>query len=73
MLEAIRVNRACAFCEKREWRVEYLIEGPSAYICYECVLTSAGVLEQRRSATPAGESTGRVLQASSHSERRYAY
>ncbi len=73
MLEAIRVNRACAFCERREWQVQYLIEGPSAYICNECVATSTDLLEQRRSATEDGENAERVIQGFARPERRYAY
>jgi hypothetical protein len=73
MLEAIRVNRACAFCEKREWQVQYLIEGPSAYICNECVATSTGLLERRRSATEGSENGERVIQGFARHQRRYAY
>jgi len=50
MLEAIRVNRTCAFCEKPKLQVQYLIEGPFAYICNECVATSTSLLEQRAGA-----------------------
>ncbi len=73
MLEAIQVNRACAFCEKRESQVEYLIEGPSAYICNECVATSVGLLEQRRAPTDGGENGKRVIQGFARTGRRYAY
>jgi ATP-dependent protease Clp ATPase subunit len=64
MLEAIRVNRTCAFCEKPELQVQYLIEGPLAYICNECVATSTGLLEQRRGPAEGGENGTRVIQAS---------
>src|SRR5262245_12574037 len=73
MLEAIRVNRSCAFCDKREWQVEYLIEGPSVYICDECVVWSHGLLVRRRSATEGGENSSRVIQGLARHERRYAY
>jgi hypothetical protein len=73
MLEAIRVNRACGFCEKREWQVEYLIEGPSAYICNECVVTSTGLLEQKRHADANGGNEERVVRGFARAERRYAY
>jgi ATPase family associated with various cellular activities (AAA)/ClpX C4-type zinc finger len=73
MLEAIRVNRACAFCDKREWQVQYLIEGPTAYICNECVVTSTGLLEQRRSAIERGENGDGVIQGFARQQRRYAY
>jgi hypothetical protein len=73
MLEAIRVNRTCAFCEKPEVQVEYLIEGPFAYICNECVATSTGLLEQRRSPTESGENAKGVIQGFAPPGRRYAY
>jgi len=73
MLEAIRVNRTCAFCEKPELQVEYLIEGPFAYICNECVTTSSGLLEQRRGAAGSRENAERVIGNFAAPGRRYAY
>jgi len=73
MLEAVQVNRACAFCGKREWQVEFLVQGPSAYICNECIAASAGLLEGRRSQHRAAESDGKVIPAPTRDPNRYAY
>jgi len=70
MLEAIRVNRTCAFCEKPELQVQYLIEGPFAYICNECVATSTRLLEQRRGPAQGGENGKRVIQGFAPRGRR---
>jgi hypothetical protein len=73
MLEAIRVNRTCAFCEKPELQVQYLIEGPFAYICNEWVATSTSLLEQRGGPTQGAENGKRVIQGFAPAGRRYAY
>src|SRR5262245_36577117 len=72
MLEAIPVNRACAFCEKREWQVEYLVEGRSAYICNECVTVSTDLLAQQR-ASPEGAPAQRIVQGFTRPERSFAF
>ena len=73
MLEAIRVNRTCSFCEKPELQVEYLIEGPFAYICNQCVVTSTGLLEQRRGPDQARDNAERTIKGFAPPGRRYAY
>jgi len=73
MLEAIRVNRSCAFCEKPELQVKYLIEGPFAFICNECVAMSASLLEERSGAAGSGENHERVIRRFAPPGRRYAY
>lgn len=73
MLEAIRVNRVCAFCEKREWEVKYLIEGPSAYICNKCVATSAELIAQRQQGGENGASGDGIIPGPIARGRRYAY
>jgi hypothetical protein len=42
-MEAVRVNRTCAFCAKREWQVSHLVHGVNAVICDECVAAAAGL------------------------------
>jgi ATP-dependent protease Clp ATPase subunit len=39
----------CSFCEKHKTKVKFLIKGPSAYICDECVLVCVEVLEHEAS------------------------
>ncbi|HTO43937.1 MAG TPA: AAA family ATPase [Burkholderiales bacterium] len=73
MLEAIRVNRTCAFCEKPELQVQYLIEGPFAYICNECVATSTSLLEQRAGAADSGKDGERLVRGFAPPGRRYAH
>jgi hypothetical protein len=47
-LEAVRVNRSCAFCAKREWQVSHLVQGETAVICNECVAAAAGLLKDAK-------------------------
>jgi hypothetical protein len=71
-VEAVRVNRACGFCSKREWQVSHLVEGTQAFICNECVDAAATLL---RAAAPTGpEAAGRshALPAA-RAKSRYAF
>jgi hypothetical protein len=54
-MKAMRVNRACGFCGKREWQTQYLIEGESAFICDSCVHEGHALLAQQRSAGLDGD------------------
>ncbi|MBD0268949.1 MAG: AAA family ATPase [Cyanobacteria bacterium Co-bin8] len=51
MLDVIQTNRRCAFCEKGELGVDYLITGPSSFICNECVTNAADLLAARNGHT----------------------
>lgn len=46
MLDVIQTNRRCAFCEKREFQVAYLIAGPASFICDECVSSASNLLDE---------------------------
>ena len=47
--------RYCSFCGKERAEVFYLVEGPTVYICDECVVLCADVVQERRAAAARGE------------------
>lgn len=60
MIEAIKTQRQCAFCEKYEWHVSYLIAGPTSFICNECVGAAGELLAKRNGTDGATEQVLRV-------------
>ena len=68
-MEAVRVNRSCAFCSKREWQVSRLVQGTTAVICEECVAAAAGLLGEPK--PESGEQT--LALPALHASSRFAF
>jgi ATP-dependent Clp protease ATP-binding subunit ClpX len=45
----------CSFCGKEEREVFYLVVGPTAYICDECVILAADVIQLQRARVARAE------------------
>ena len=48
LVEKGRGNFSCGFCGKRQFEVEKLIAGPTAYICDECVELCHEIVEEEK-------------------------
>lgn len=49
MTEKKDEGKNCSFCNKHPNQVQVLVEGPSSYICDECVLTCLGIMAEKYS------------------------
>jgi ATP-dependent protease Clp ATPase subunit len=47
--------RYCSFCGKEESEVFYLVWGPTVFICDECVILVADVIQEQRERVARGE------------------
>lgn len=47
--------RQCSFCGKAEHEVSYLLQGPAAGICDECVELAANIIREKRMASGSGD------------------
>lgn len=50
------MTKYCSFCGKAEHEVFCLIAGPRVFICDECVILVADVVQERRANIARGES-----------------
>jgi hypothetical protein len=60
-------TQACSFCEKEKSQVGWLIAGPRASMCDECIHLSAGILVANRGLMPVAEPSSRCA---AHSEEK---
>lgn len=44
--KSVHGQLCCSFCGKKQREVKKLIAGPTVYICNECVVLCAGILEK---------------------------
>src|SRR3984893_5551354 len=44
---------ACSFCGRTEEAVEKLVAGPNAYICDKCIKLCSGIVDKKKSSSPA--------------------
>lgn len=56
------MKRYCSFCGKAEHEVFYLVEGPGACICDECVVLVGDVIQEQRARVARGEPLQRAGQ-----------
>jgi ATP-dependent protease Clp ATPase subunit len=49
----------CSFCGKAEHEVFYIVRGPAAGICDECVVLSGDVVQKQRGRVARGEKISR--------------
>jgi ATP-dependent Clp protease ATP-binding subunit ClpX len=52
-------SRYCSFCGKAEHEIFYLVEGPAVFICDECVVLAADVVQNQRARAARGETIQR--------------
>lgn len=50
-------NLRCSFCGKTKDEVQYIIEGPTVYICNECVYMCLDILIEKSKEKPFKEET----------------